>query len=289
MSDETSAPVAATETPTAPPTEQTQTTQEKVQAQPQADEQKYTIKVNGREKQVTLAELTKYAQMGDSATERYKEAMSIRKNAESIINKAKSNPIEALFEAGLSKDQVKDYMEKWYAKEYIEPETLSKEERRIKELEERLEQAGKRDKELEEQRLAEQTQKMTQHWQQKIIETIDTYKLPKTEWVAQKILQYAKENLDKDYNAPMEVIAELVRDDIERQNIDMVRGRSVQELIHLLGDETVQSIYKHYLTELRAKRGLQEAPKEPQPVQPKERLTSRDVDQRLKQMRMGKW
>lgn len=250
------------------------------------------LQVNGKKQKLSRDEVIKRAQLADSATSRFNEASKMRQQAEKIMSAMKKDPIAALTDPslGFSDAQVQELFEKWYVKKVIEPETLTEDQRKMKAQEEEIAEYKALKKQIEDQKENEKVSKLIDHWQNKVIETIETHKLPKTEFVAQRLLFYIKQNLDNEWNAPMDLIVEQVKEDSRAQYKEISENASAEELISLFGEGVVKKIHKHYLNQIRERRGIQAAEqnKEVDLNPKKERISMEEVNKRLRAMRTGR-
>lgn len=256
----------------------------------------FEVKVNGKIMKMTRDELIANASMGYAAHDRFSEASKLSKKAESILNKAKGSPIEALMEAGLNKEQIREAMESWYSREFIEPETLTPEQKRSKDMERELEKYRNQEKQTKEQQEKEQLEKLTsvqrEHLQNQIIDAMDKSGLPKTKFFASRMAFYMRQNLMNGFDAPLEVIVSQV--DKERQQLlgDIVESSDYATLKRLFGDGIIQKIHKGSLEELRSSRKFpgqsQASSSDGYGNKSNEKVYSSDVNRRLREMRTGK-
>lgn len=229
----------------------------------------FEIKVNGKTQRLTRDELIARAQLSESATSRFEEAAQARKQVEKIISTARSNPIEALMDPalGLSKDQIRDAFEKWYAQEYIDPETLTPEQLRLRDSEAELKAYKDREREAKEKAEQEEQEKLThqqtENLQKTIVEAMESSGLPKTKFFVSRMAFYMRQNLLNGWEAPTSVIVAQVRK--ERQEImsDLTESSDPETLIALLGDGVVNKIRQHDLKKLREKRAPSFQPSQP--------------------------
>lgn len=264
----------------------------------------FEVKVNGRVTKMTREELIGHAQMSQAAQERFQEASRIKKQVDSLIQTAKSNPIEALMnpELGLSKDQIRDAFEKWYAKEYIEPETLSPQELQYKRAMEENQRYKQQEQEFQAKQQQEALEKMTVAQrdviQQQIIDAMDKSGLPKTPFYAQRMAFYMLQNARNHFDAPVEMIVSQVKREERDRLQGITKDAPVEYLIETLGEDVINKIRKWDLERLRAKRNFQPAQGSYQEArssqtqtsyQERPRMSSRDVDQRLRDIRLGKF
>lgn len=256
----------------------------------------YEVKVNGKVVKMTRDEVISHASMSHAAQSKFEEAAKTRKQVDKIISTAKSNPIEALMDPslGLTKDQIRDAFEKWYTAEYIEPETLSPDQRKMKELEQKLQRYEQEEQEKLQKSQKEQedqlTNKQREYLQNQIIEAMDKSGMPKTKFLAGRMAFYMRENLKNGWEAPIEMIVSQVKKERQSMMSDLVSHSEGESLIQMLGDDVVNKIRQHDLKQLRAKR--QGIPSQMgygnSSPNRDEKISSSEVARRLREMRSGK-
>ncbi len=271
------------------------TTKQEAKA-PQAQAEKYEIKVNGKVKQVTKDELIRLAQLSEAATDKFETAAQKEKRIQSILSKAKTNPMEALMDPdlGLTKEQIRGFVEDWYNREFIEPDTLTPEQKRLKELERENAQFKKIQQEAEEKAKQEAEAKAeaeyTQVFQQEIIDAIEANKLPKTKSTVKKIAFYKRQALLNGWEAPMELICEKVRSDIKSEDSE-VESYTYDDFVNRFGEKLIKKLISEDLKRIREKReGASKSfsNDELKPSSKKsDKVSMRDAAKKLKEMAFG--
>lgn len=276
----------------------TQAAEAKPQAQSQPTEY-FDVKVNGKVHKMTKQEVLDLASMSHAANQKFDEASKQRKSVEKIISTAKENPIQVLMDPalGLSKDQVRHAVEQWYYQEFVETEALSPDKKRIRELEaivnkSKAEQEEKQQlqKETEE---AELTNKQRTFLQDQIIEGLEKSGLPKSKEIVKRMAFYMRQNLLNGWDAPIELIIRQVKQDHQTMVRDDVQNASIDQIIELYGEDLVSKIRQWDLKRLREKR-QNPTPDFAKPQRGsdgygnQERISSTEVNRRLKEMRTGK-
>lgn len=275
----------------------------KADAPPKSDPSKEMVefKSNGKMVRMTRAEADGHASMAYAASEKFKEAKEIRATVDKLINTAKTNPIQALMDPalGLSKDQIRKAVEEWYHKEYIEPDTLSDDQKKIRDYEKEL-KTFREEQELNKKKAAdEEMTRLTNHQKEylskQIIEALDASGLPKIPWFAQRMAFYMRQNMINGWEAPTAMIVDQVKKERAQMMSDVSQGSTAEQLIELFGPDVINKIRQHDLKQLRDKRGLANAPftgkgeaSETSKYLEGERLSYRDVNKRLNDMRTGK-
>ena len=282
-----SAPV--TETPAQPQQEAPKT--------PVTQEELHELNINGKQKKVGKDELYKLAQLGGSASEKFESAAKQKKEVEKIIARAKTDPIGALTdpELGLTEDQIREAFEKWYSKKYIEPETLTPEQRRLKELEEKNSKWEESEKKQKEELAKAEEEKLTaferEKLQKDIVSAIDANGLKKTPFVVSRLAFYTNANLKNGWDAPMDLIVQKVKEESDAIASDFLDEDNIDMFIKRYGDRGeafVKRVNKYYLEKLRATRGVKVDTNQPPEQISGGRKTMRDVDRALREMRTGR-
>lgn len=282
---------------------------EKAQAQPKAKPapkaaaELFELKVNGKTVKMTKEELIQHASMGHAADQRFKEAAQMRKQAEAVIGKLRDpkSVISALQDPalGLSKDQIREQFEEWYAREFIEPESLTPEQKKLREAEAKLKKYEEDEKARAEEKLKNEQEAMTtqarEQLQGQIIEALETSGLPKTNFTIRRLAYWMQRNQANGFDAPIDVVVGQVRNEINSSLRDLVEASDGEVLIKILGDGVIQKLRKYDLEQLRKMRGqggaqVQSVQEGPEPTPRSERPTSSDVNQRIRELqRTGRY
>lgn len=283
-------------TPSAPPKAGTELHVDKGDVKPKAPEPRYIEhKVNGKVKRYTEAELLTKAGLVDGAYEKFESASQKEKKQAEWKKSAQKDFMSALMdpELGLTKDQIRTRFEGWYKENYIDPETLTPEQRELSELRKEREENNKKSKEREDE---EKTKNelhaqslVREEMQKQIISCIESSGLPKTRFVAGRMAYWQKQNLSKNYDAPNDVIVQQVREErhsIVRQDIEAM---TPDQVVETFGEEIIKKLRQFDLGRLE-KRFNQ---KTNNPVISRERgedgkKTMADVDNYLNNLRRSK-
>lgn len=237
------------------------------------------LKVNNKEHDLDLTdkERIKYlAQMGLASDEKFKEASSMRKQAEEILEALKnpSDVVKVLQKAGMSAKQIREFSENFlrpiYEEEELAPEEKErrKEKKELEELRKEREERAKAEKQQqEEQLIAKEMQKLEE-------ELIDAYaqsKLPKDNpFYAKAVLSYmdAAARVGQEMSAKEAV--KLVEKDFDNQLKQLLSAKDVTELKSLLG-EKAGALIKDSLEEVKTKEAPFKKPNQASPELPKTR------------------
>jgi len=269
---------------------------------PQNQPQYIEKKINGKMVRMTQQEADDYLSMSYAATERFKEAAKIKKEIEAREAEYAKNPIKALLDAAekakLTPEQTRAAIEEYYAKQWIEPERLTPEQRELKALQEYKKQ---REAEIaewqrieQEKQNAEIDQKNTNHLIEEIGSTLENADLPKkNKFLFQRMAFYMLENNKHGYNAPKEVILRQVINEHKGIVGDFLKDASIDQVINYAGQEFVDKILKYSLEKLRENRSKREQPfvagQDSGPRYPNGKIDMSEVNRRLRDMRTGKF
>ncbi len=279
------APTAPASTNTTPPSAEAAPSK-KPDAGPQ---ETYEVKVNGKIHKLTRDELIQKASLGYSAHEKFEESARQRKDVEKITSNLKKNPVEALMDPslGLSEEQIRDAFEQWYANKFLPKEELSPKEKWERERESKLkkyeEEELKQKKAKEEEDRNQKTIKERDYLSNSIMNAIDSSGLPRTKHIASRIAFYMRENLLNGWDAPIDHIVDLVKQERKSSIQEDINTSTVEQLIEAFPD-LIKKIRQHDLQQLKSKRESKSF-REPfveNDSKPRERISMDDVSKRLR-------
>lgn len=263
----------------------------------------HDVKVNGKLVKMSLQEMRDYASMSYAADQKFKEAAQFRREEEMRKAAYKKNPIQALLDAtsDLSPEQRRSVLEDYYAKNYIEPETLSKEELALRDREERVKKWEEQQRTLQEEHRAQQEKALTERERgtinEQIIEMLEQSNLPKkNKFLIQRIASYMRQNLLNGYDAPREVIVRQVQNEHQGIIWDYL-GDATPEQIVAHGGERAQAfinrLLKHHVEQIRQNRQKLNEPFQADPStgysNPGEKIDYSEVSRRLRDIRNGRF
>ena len=261
---------------------------------PDAKPEMFDVKVNGKMVRMTKDDLIKKAALADGAFERFEQAAAKERQVNAILAKAKSNPIGSLMEAGLTKDEAREAFEAWYSSEYIEPETLTKEQRDLKAAQDELKRYKEQEKAWRERKQAEQEEaEVNTHrelLQKQIIDAMEEHGMPKgaKKFAMSRIAFYMKQARDKGFDAPMDLIVQQVKQERDYLIQDIPEDANYQTLVDLYGETVVKRIISEHLKHIRTLRGkAAPAVSEVKPTETTTKLSMREAEQNLRKL-MGR-
>jgi hypothetical protein len=271
------------------------------EAQPSVDNTLYEYTVNGKTYKGTIDQIKAKASLAHAADEKFQEAARIRKmmeQREARERAYKENPLQALidYSKDMNAEQRRELLEAYYSEHYLEPEMLTAEQRRIKELEQYKARVERERQEFEKQQRQQQEQELTakelEVVQKKIIDTLDKSDLPKTKYIVQRMAFYMRQALLNGWEAPMEVIVDQIQE--ERQAIlsDILNSASIDQVSKMFGDEFMNKLRRHDLEKYREGKRNREKPfalGADSSQELPDKVGYDEVSRRLRDMRTGKF
>jgi hypothetical protein len=265
-------------------------------------EELFEIPINGKMRKFTrqqaMAELSK----GVSAEEKFQQAALLRREREDWEKNLQTDPIAALKARGLSNQQIREHMEKWYKREIIDPATMTEEEKqRAAELEE-LERYRTDDKKKKEDaakaQLEEFENSVRDQVQNDLIQCIEQSGLPKTRFTMHRIAYWTQQNIRKGFNAPLDVVVQQVKDEylgVNKAAAEAHMGdpeKFVEWIVANYGEDAIKAIRKYDLKRLKTKfgesNGTAQGGEMPQGNRRTETKSMRDVDRYFNDLRRSK-
>ena len=209
---------------------------------------------------MTEQELINNASMAHAAQSKFDEGAKARKEMAALKERFSKTPIEALLdpEFKLTKDQLREKIEAFYNREFIEPEQLTPDQRKVKEYEEKLKRYEEQELEAKKRQEQEQedaiTNKEREFLQSQIIEAMEKSGLPKSKELVKRMAFYMRQNLQNGWEAPIDMIINQVKRERQEMMSDLTENSSAEQLISLLGEGVINKIRKFDLDRLRARR-----------------------------------
>lgn len=223
-----------------------------------AQEEIYTLKVNGKEVKVPKSKLEMYAQLGLASDEKFKEAKKIREEADRILSTAKNekSAIKSLMAAGYTKEEARKLIEDELLKEY-EYEDLSPEEKKRLEMEDELKKyKTKEEKEQAEREAAARQREEEQYFRkldEELADAIKTSGLPKHPVFGKFALQYMASSASQDLDLSAKDAMKLVEQDFLGVVQELLSGMDAKTLKSWLGDKSLRSLREEAVSELKSK------------------------------------
>ena len=215
---------------------------------------KEVLKVNGKQKEIKdYNDMVRLAQLGLAANEKFQQASEKIRQAEAIVELLQTNPEKALARLGFD---VREMAEN-YLRQELEKEVLTDEQRKVLELEQKLAEYEEEKKNKEEQEKANRIAELQRHYEaelsDKIINAIETYKLPRNERTISRIAEKLYVALESGYEIDPIDIAPLVKQEIEEELKGMYGTLDVDDMLSLLGEDNLKKIREYELKKVKEK------------------------------------
>ncbi len=164
-----------------------------------------------------------------------------------FIAQLRTDPSDIFDKVGVSQKAIEDY----YYNKYIEPTTLT--------AEQKLERYEKRDQEAKEVAAKEQKAKDEQsqidHYRSQISKQIEDaiteIKLPSNSWVNKRMAEYIKQGLSKGVTA--QDAAQMVKNDLIEAQKMTLSGLDSDKLAETLGEDVVSKLRSHEASKFKSK------------------------------------
>lgn len=254
---EGSAPVVNTPSPAAPAeaivNDNNSPEATEIAAENNTQPQKYKVKVDQQEMEVALDDLIRNYQKGEAADKRLREAAMARKEAEEFIKLAKSDK-KKLFQA-LGEDP-QAFVEQFLS-EYFEEQSLSPEQKELRDTKRRLEEYESITRQQEEARQAEQMEQLYSQYEQQysndIVAAIQSGGLPPSEYVVKRVAEYMLAAVENGLDVTAQDVIPLVKEDIGMFTKSLYSEAPEDKLIELLGEDVAKKIVKQHLKTVQPK------------------------------------
>ena len=162
----------------------------------------------------------------------------------SFAEQLKSDPASILDKLQLD-EKTWDLVAKKYYEKFIEPQTLTAEqklERYQKADQERQEAEAKAKAEAEENARVERNRR---YWEEKISESLDGEGLPKTQWTINRLAGYIDQANKQGVKATPQELAKLVREDMIESQKSTLKDLTPEQIAAALGEEGVKKFREH--------------------------------------------
>lgn len=224
----------------------------------------YEVQVDGKPVKMSLEEMKRHAGLGKKSYANLEEAAKMRKETEAKLDRIKTPKAAIKFLSdpanGFKPEEVRAEFEAWYAENFIDPETMTPEQKRIAELERKNKDYEESEKERQAKAEAEENDRLDkvsgELLQRELTQMLEESGMPKTKFTASRLAYWIRVNEAKGINAPKEMIIEQVK--TERNNIvkSMAEAYDGEQLVQHLGEDIVKKIRQYDLGRIRAARGV---------------------------------
>lgn len=214
---------------------------------------KWKLKAGKQEREVNSeSELVRLAQLGMGAHEKFEQAAMTRKKAEEVLEIIQKNPAEALSKLGFD---VRKLAEDFLA-ESIQQEMLTPEQKKLKDMETQLkkyqDEKAEFDKTQREQQISTLQTQYEVDIQANIIRAIDANRLPKNPKTVARFAEYMLQGVENGVDYDPKDLAPRIRRDLEEEHRHMYRDSGVEEILKILGEDTLKKIRQYELAKVKS-------------------------------------
>lgn len=229
-----------------------------------APEEIFDVKVNGKMIKMSKAEAINNASMAYAAKEKFQSAVEKENRIQQIMEEAHGDPIAKLLALGVPQDKLREVIDDYYFREFIEPETLNEDQKKLREYEKRVKDFEARDKKQQEEKARQEEDQLTNkerdYLQEQIISALDVSKLPRTAYFATRMAFAMRQNLLNGWEAPTDYLVSTVKKEAQENIREIFKAADVPTIIDLAGEDLVNKIRSWDLQNLRESRKMGNRP-----------------------------
>lgn len=245
------------------------------------------LKVNGAEKEYTLAKLIQEAQKFEAANERFNKASEMEKRLAEQEKMFKENPRKAMEQLGIDPFEFSQMT----LEEFLKEQEKTPEQRELEELrrfqQEHLTKQQQAEEARKQQEFQAHVQAKTQELDTIIPELIEKYGLDKDISSAQRIADYMLEAMDNGMDLTYDMAARLVKREQETYFKNMFSRYKPEQIYSLLGDEGFQKLNEYSLNRVKAptqtQQQSQQQPQNPPFKQSQKKESLAEYNRRLRE------
>ena len=229
---------------------------------------KHKLKINGREVELDEPEVIRRAQMSESADQRYKEAATMKKQAEQFFEALLNDPKSVLTHPEIAKKlNIREFAEEMLSAE-LKRELMDPVERELEDLrefkrkqEEDITNRTKKEQETAQQaRAREAQQKAAKTFDTDITQALAQTNLPKTAYTVKRVAEILLGARKNNYAMDVATAVDMVKEGYQTDLHAMVGGLDPEMMIKMFGDDLVKKLRKHDLAQLKSKLSPQQSP-----------------------------
>lgn len=257
---------------------------------PQKRKFKYKADNQEVEEELTDEDITSRLSLAKAAHKRMNEASMTKKQVEQFVKQLQNDPIAVLSDPRLiGNEKLQKMFEDYYIKNVIEPSTLTPEQKRQRDNEQRLkqyEEMERRQKEEYEQHQAMQLeQQFFQQLEKTVIDTLQSSGLPVSDRSVARMAKYLDlqiKNPEMLGDLTPQILAEKVKQDIADDLKFILKTTTAEQIISMFGDELSNKIRKHDLSKFQLKNPVPPKERGVTPQEPVKKQTYREWEEELR-------
>lgn len=221
---------------------------------------RFPITINGKTYMATPEDLVALAQKGAAQDSRARTAGYMERQVQDLMAKMKNtDAMELLKERGMTTSQMKEQLEQYY-EELLKEETMSPEQKELRELKRFKEMEEKRSKEREEQEKVSKQEAALRQEQgrltQELADALKDSKMPKHPFFGKMALQEMLSAHANGHELSMKDAVKLAEFTVRDQLSEFVQQMDTKQLVELLGDKRVKEIRGHSLEAVKRNQAM---------------------------------
>ena len=229
----------------------------KVEGAPEAPKT-FRVKVDGKEIDVTEAEIIRLAQLGKSAYGKFEEAAKERKKVEEFKSALKKDFVGALSkhgkEMGLEAPQIRQMVED-YLVDQIKKESMTPDQKSKYEMEQELKSYKEKEhltkQQAEAQEMAQLQEQYAAQYDRSFSDALQKTNIPKTPFTVARMATYMSQALEAGYDLDPMDAAKLVHEDYQSDIKVTFKDMTGEQIINLIGADNAKKIRQHDVSKLQ--------------------------------------
>lgn len=219
------------------------------------ESRKHKVKVNGKEREYSSAELKRLASLSDAATEKFQSASQKEKEAKDLKAAFETgDPVAALKKLGKDSKEIKSILENKLL-EMIEEEQLDPRDRELKSYKQKeaeREAAEKaRQEEEEVSKRSQQLARVQQEIEHSVVEALTVSGLPKSPVITKSVFQVMLDAASKGVEIDPRDAVSMVKADYFDQVSKLLPALGVAEVKKLLGADLLKALKEDTVKEFK--------------------------------------
>ena len=218
-----------------------------------ATEGLHKVVINGKEAEVSTADLIKGYQKHAASGERFEEAAKVKKQLVDLVELMKTDPIEVLKHPSLGHD-IRKLAEDWLY-EQIQYENMDPKEKELIDVKNELKITRQKEEQTKKEAQNREIESYRTHYakqyQGEIQEAMETSGLPKTPETVSRLVYYLKKGLAKNVRLKATDVVDLVRDDYMKSAKAMFGSADAETLVKMFGQDFIKKVQKHEAKKLK--------------------------------------
>lgn len=214
-------------------------------------EEMFTLKINGKDRQMTRSQIIAAAQQSEAATQKMQAASQKNKEAEALWEMLDKDPAEVLKRRG--KDARKWAEE--YLLEHINNEKMTPEQKKSADNAKRLQEYEAKEKRAKDdahkKQLSDLESKHAQNYTTIFVDALNKSGLPKTEFTMKRMAQLQMTNIQKKLELTSDQLASVVKKDYIEEQKALFGAMEGDSLMDSLGPELMKKLQKAQLAKLK--------------------------------------